>query len=169
MCNLNLPWCSFIPFPWVLSLSPERRDQCFPLCSLHEEAVGHDAAFPSVSSLGWKKHVISDGPHIFSPLGFSPSLVPSFGHSDGFYVLLILWYPKMHTVLKVRPHQCRIEWGNQSLYHSCAVLDALRMQLTLWLPGHTADSYSTCHWPKRPDPFLYGCLPASCPSVCEYI
>lgn len=64
--------------------------------------------------------------------------------------------------------QHRVEQVNLSWWQ-CSAWCTLESSCPFGLPGHIADSYSTCHQPEAPDPYLQGCLPASRPPVCTGI
>ena len=52
-----------------------------------------------------------------------------------------LWSPELHTILKVRMHQCLVQHKNLLFGLSgCAVLMHTKMQFAPWMPGHIAVS-----------------------------
>lgn len=48
--SLNLPWHNLRPFPWVLSLVPEKRDQHLSHCNFLSGSCRHQWGLPSASS-----------------------------------------------------------------------------------------------------------------------
>ena len=141
--NLNIPWHILLPFPWVLSsVTREKRTVPAPPPPLVRKLQTTMRSPLSLLSSRRTSQVTLAASHTASPRNPSPTSWPSSGHSLVVYILDVPWCPKLHTVLKVRLHQCRVEWDNHLFQPaSNTVLDA--PQDTLGLLGLVEHSCST--------------------------
>ena len=107
MSGLNLPWCSFEPFPCILSLDTREKSSAphFP-CPLFRKqwrAVRSPLSFLSFKLD--KPRVLS---HFSQDIPSSPftCIVCVLLNAFEYLNILKLWGPELHTVLKARLHQC---------------------------------------------------------------
>ena len=148
-----------MPYRW----SPERGDEQLPSTALCEGAVDCDEL-----SLLWTSQVTSATPYKSCPRGLSPSWSLSSRHT------LVVWCPSYAKVPKTAHStrggasavQCRVGQSPVLTGWRCCAWCTPGRGWPFGPPGHTVDSYSTCHQPNPPDLFLGGRSPASCASVC---
>lgn len=94
---------------WCLLTSHQREISTCPSTALLEEVLSLD----QVESAEWAQLLLTG---LTLESIHPPGCAPLGGHRA---YILILRHPKLHTALKVRLHQCSVEWDN----NSCLLLD----------------------------------------------